>query len=243
MSRYRSSSVALAIVAALALPAFADTAPQPLPFSQNWNTTTLITTDDDWSGVPGIVGRRGDGLTAGTGVDPQTVLAADDPGVPDVNANRSDPDTFVTGGVTEFDGIALPAVALAGSGTASAPYLLVSIETTGWQALEMRYNVVDLDASADNAVQQVALQYRVGGSGAFTNIPTGYIPDATLGPSNAGFGVSMTVNLPAACDDQPVVQLRILTTNAAGSDEWVAVDDISITGTVVPVELMGFTAD
>lgn len=243
MRSYRSLFVALAIVAALALPAFADTTPEVLPFSQDWSKPGLITADDDWSGVPGIEGRRGDGLTAAAGVDPQTVLAADDPGVVDVNADRNDPDTFTTGGVTEFDGIALPAVALSGSGTASAPYLLISIETTGWQALELRYNVVDIDASARNAVQQVALQYRVGTSGAFTNVPAGYIPDATLGPNSSGFGVSMTVNLPAACNDQPVVQLRILTTDAVGEDEWVAVDDISITATPVPVELMSFTAD
>ncbi|TPW14417.1 MAG: hypothetical protein FD129_1081, partial [bacterium] len=29
---------------------------QPLPFSQNWNNTALLNANDDWSGVPGIVG-------------------------------------------------------------------------------------------------------------------------------------------------------------------------------------------
>ena len=40
----------------------------------------------------------------------------------------------------------------------------------------------------------------------------------------------MSVNLPAAVDNQSTVQLRILTTNATGNDEWVGIDDISITG-------------
>ena len=35
---------------------------QTLPFTQNWTTTTLITANDDWSGVPGIVGYRGDDI-------------------------------------------------------------------------------------------------------------------------------------------------------------------------------------
>src|SRR2546422_3125026 len=83
--------------------ALADTSPQTLPFSQNWSNTGLITTNNDWSGVPGIIGYRGDGLTGATGVDPQTVVA-DGSGTPvNVNANHSDPNTFTTGGVTEFD--------------------------------------------------------------------------------------------------------------------------------------------
>jgi uncharacterized repeat protein (TIGR01451 family) len=39
----------------------------------------------------------------------------------------------------------------------------------------------------------------------------------------------INVTLPAA-NDQPFVQLRVMTTNAVGSDEWVGVDDLYITG-------------
>ena len=49
-----------------ALPAAADSTVQPVPFSQSWSDTGLITKDDDWSGVPGITGYRGDNLTATT---------------------------------------------------------------------------------------------------------------------------------------------------------------------------------
>ena len=48
----------------------ADSTYQPLasgPFTQNWFDTGLITTNDDWSGVPGIIGYRGDDLTMVTG--------------------------------------------------------------------------------------------------------------------------------------------------------------------------------
>ncbi len=211
---------------------------QTLPFSQNWSNVGLITVDDMWGGVPGIQGRRGDAITGGTGVDPQTLLAADDPGVVDVNANRADPNTFATGGTTEFDGIANPVVALAGSATADAPYLLIALNTTGLNNIQVNYNVRDLDASVDNAVQQVALHYRIGNSGAFTNLATGYVADATTGPSLAVLVTVVNVTLPSACDNQAEVQLRIMTTNAVGNDEWVGIDDISITGTA-PCDLTG----
>src|SRR6185503_14782487 len=41
----------------------ADSTAQTLPFSQNWSNTGLITLDDNWSGVPGIVGYLGDSNT------------------------------------------------------------------------------------------------------------------------------------------------------------------------------------
>src|SRR5687768_15463855 len=69
----------------------ANNIPQTLAFNQNWSNTNLITTDDDWSNVPGIIGYRGDELITATGVDPRTVLA-DGSGTPvDVNANLTNP--------------------------------------------------------------------------------------------------------------------------------------------------------
>jgi predicted extracellular nuclease len=213
-------------------PATADTSAQTLPFAQNWENTGLITTNDDWSGVPGVVGYLGQDITTSTGVDPQTLLtesaAANDV---DVIANQTS--TAITnGGVAEFQ-IANPVVALQGSGTADAPYLLFSVDTTGLSDIAVAYNLRDVDGTADNAVQPVALQYRVGGSGAFTNLPAGYVADATTGPSIATLVTPISVTLPAAASNHPLVQVRVITTNAVGSDEWVGVDDISITGLVV----------
>jgi uncharacterized protein len=206
----------------------ADTLPQTLPFSQDWSNAGLITASDNWAGVPGIMGYRGDNLTASTDTNPQTVLAPDS--VIDVNANQTAPNTFSTGGVTEF-AIANPTIALAASGTADAPSLVIHLNTLGQGAILVNYLLRDLDGSADNATQQVALQYRLGNSGDFINLPAGYVADATTGPSldNASFAVS--VPLPAAADNQAEVQVRILTTNAGGNDEWVGIDDILITGT------------
>ena len=140
----------------------ADSTPQTLPFTQNWSNTGLITADDNWSGVPGIVGFRGDDLTTVTATDPQTILA-DGSGTPiDVIANQANPNTQATGGVAEFDGIANPVVALQGSGTADAPHIVISVNTTGMSGVKVAYVLRDIDGSTDNAVQPVALQFRVG---------------------------------------------------------------------------------
>ncbi|MCX6873772.1 MAG: hypothetical protein NTW21_08185, partial [Verrucomicrobia bacterium] len=108
------------------------------PFTQNWSNAGLITTDDNWSGVPGIVGYRGDDLTAVTGTDPRTVTA--ESMVVDVNANQTAPNTLTTGGVTEF-ALADPVVALAGSNTADAPYIQIHLDTTGTTSITVQYNL------------------------------------------------------------------------------------------------------
>lgn len=217
----------------------ADGTAQSIPFTQNWSNTALITADDNWANVPGITGYRGDDLTTATGADPQTILADGSATPVDVNANQTNPDTFTTGGVAEFE-IANPVIALNGSGTADAPHIVINLNTTGQSGITAAYNVRDLDGSADNSVQAVALQYRVGSSGNYTNIAAGFVADATTGPSTATLVTPVNVPLPAECNNQPLVQLRIMTTNAAGNDEWVGIDDINITvGGTLPLSANG----
>lgn len=205
-----------------------NTVPQPVGFIQNWSNIGLITADDDWSGVAGIVGYRGDGL-ASTGDDPQTILSDGSATPVDVNANQTNTSS-ATGGISEFE-IVDPVVALQGSGTADAPHIVIHLDTSGFSNIFITYNVRDIDGSVDDAVQRVALQYRVGSSGNFTNIPGGYIADATTGPSLATLVTPVSVTLPSAADDRPEVEIRIITADATGSDEWVGIDDINVTGT------------
>lgn len=225
----RTLVLALAAAGLLSQPVLADSTPQTLPFAQDWSNIGLVVGNDDWSAVPGVIGYRGDGLTGATGADPQP-LVADGGSTPiDVNANQTSPDTFTTGGVTEFH-LADPVLALTGSGTADAPFLLLSLDTTGRSGITVRYDLRDLDGSTDNAVQPVALQYRVGNSGSFVNVPAAFVADATEGPSLAGKVTPVSVTLPAAADNQPLLQLRIITTNAVGNDEWVGIDNIVVDG-------------
>ncbi len=218
----------LGLVLPASISALADGSIQSLPFNQAWSNTGLITTTNDWSGVPGIIGYRGDDITTATGTDPQTLLADGTSTPVSVLANQTNPNTLTTGAVAEFDTLADPVIALQGSGTADAPFILITLNTSGQSNISVSYNLRDIDGSADNAVQQVALHYRVGSSGSFTNLPAGYVADATSGPSLATLVTPVNVTLPAAAENQPVVQLRIMTTNAVGNDEWVGVDDLSV---------------
>ncbi|MFZ2519179.1 MAG: hypothetical protein WA089_10785, partial [Anaerolineae bacterium] len=203
---------------------------QTLPFAQDWSNTGLITVNDDWSAVPGVLGYLGDYLPSSspTAVDPQTIITDTTFTAIDVIANQTNPSTLTSGGVAEFE-IANPVVALQGSGTADAPFLLFHINTTGLSSIQVQYNLRDVDGSIDNAIQPVALHYRVGTSGDFTNVPAAFVADATTGPSLATLVTPINVMLPAAADNQPQVQLRVITSNAVGSDEWVGVDDFSVT--------------
>ena len=218
----------------------ADNTPQTLPFSQNWTSVGLITADDVWTGVPGIIGYRGDDLSTTIDVDLRTVVANGSGTPVDVNANRSDPDTFTSGGVTEFDGITNPTIAFQGSATSDIPHIVIHLNTTGFNNIQVTYNARDIDAGAGiDSVQQINTQFRVGGTGDYANVTGGYIPDATSGVATATLVTPVNVTLPASANNKPLVEVRIMTTNALGSDEFVGIDDISVTGTAGP----GVTAD
>lgn len=226
--RVRTLSAAL-LVALASGQASADATPQALPFSQNWSNADLITTNNVWTGVPGIEGYNGaDGSTTASGTDPQTVIVVPPNNALNVTANQTNPNTNTAGGLAEF-ALTNPVVALQGSGTADYPHLLITLNTTGASAVRVRYNLRDIDGSADNAVQAVALQYRVGDTGNFTNVPEAFVADATSGPSLADLVTPVDVTLPGATANQPLVQLRIITANAPANDEWVGVDDLEIT--------------
>ena len=200
---------------------------------QDWSNIGLITADDNWSGVASITGYRGDGITGSTGTDPRTLTgAATAGGVVDVNANQTSPNTFNTGGVTEFQ-LANPVVALAGSGTASAPSLVFYLDATGRNNITFAATLRDLETGVDNAVQQIALQYRVG-AGNWTNLA--YVADATAGPNVAGPDTAISGTLGSDANNAAQVEVRVITTNAVGNDEWVGVDDIVIGSSPIVVD-------
>ena len=169
-TRHRRRPAAVALIAIFlltiipALPVAANSNPQPLPFSQDWTDTSLIVTADDWSTVPGVVGFLGQNLTTATGIDPQTVVT-DSTVAGDVDVRADQPEAnIIDGGVAEFQGANFPdpVVALQGSGTADAPHMVLNLDTTARANVSVAYNLRDIDDTTDNAVQPIALQYRVG---------------------------------------------------------------------------------
>src|SRR6478752_5012266 len=65
----------------------------------------------------------------------------------------------------------------------------------------------------------------------WTNVPGGFVADATTGPLLATLVTPVSAILPSAANDQTLVQVRIITANVALKDEWVGVDDIQVAGT------------
>ena len=197
--------------------------------SQTWSDGALITANDGWDGVPSIEGFLGNiDAASPTGIDPRT-LTEPALGDLDVVANQTQT-TINNGGVAEFDGLADPTVALQGSGTADAPSLVLFLDTTGRQNVRLQFDARDIDATGagtaneENAVQPLAVQYRTDPAGPWTNLA--YDADVT-GPG-ATEVTPFDIVLPAAAQNQATLQLRVLTTNAAGSDEWVGIDNILV---------------
>ena len=195
-------------------------------YSQDWSNTGLITADDSWSGVPYVIGYRGDGLTSSTGTDPRTITADGSATPIDVNANETNPDTLTVGGVAEFH-ITNPTVALNGSNTASAPHLVFHLDATDRINVRFQANVRDLDGSADNAAQQVAVQYRTSSGAVWSNIIGGYIADATTG-GTATQVTAIDVTLPGDANNAANLEIRVIASNAPSNDEWVGIDDIVV---------------
>lgn len=222
---------------------YCDLASSSMSFGVSLATAGQITSNDNWSNVPCVEGYFGQNLTATHGVDPQTVLGTEFannqlPNTPtNVSANKGNPSAFNAGGLAEFDSGTYLAIGLQGNVQAN-PYLVFYLNATGRGQVTMNYTVQDIDGGSNNSVSMVALQYRVGTTGNFINIPEGFVADATLGGA-AGATVNKTIVLPAAVNNQPNVQVRIITTNAANSsggstpDEWIGINNVSFSSSVL----------
>jgi uncharacterized protein len=200
-------------------------------FFQDWSDTSQITTNNDWSGVQSIMGYRGDGLSSPAGKDPAKVTG--DSTVINVLANQTNTG-LSTGAVAEFE-LANPVVALQGSGTAQAPMLVLYLDASGRQDLRFSVDLRDIDGSADNSIQLVAVQYRVGDTGVWTNLLDSSI-DASSGPSQATLVTHLDLLLPSAVNNQSAVEIRVLTTDAVTSDEWIGVDNIRVTSVAMQAD-------
>ncbi len=200
------------------------------PFIQNWSTVSSLPVNDYWGDVVSVAGYRGDSLTAGIGVDPQTILN-DTPGnALNVTANETNPNTSTAEGVVEFE-TANPTVALRASETANAPNLVLRINSVGCLAgkvMTVSYDVRDIDGSSRNSVSPIALQYRYTAAGNYTNLAQGYVADATFGPNSDSKVTPVFVQLPSSAINQPNLTLRFIGSDAIGSDEFVGIDNIKV---------------
>ena len=154
---------------------------------------------------------------------------ADGSGTPvDVAANRTDPGAIgLAAGVAEFE-LADPVVAIQGSATASAPHLVIALDTRGSAGVTVRLTLRDIDATANDAVEPVAVQYRVGDPG-LRACPAATSPTPPSGRARGDEGNRRARGAARGGRRAPLVEVRVITTDAAGRDEWVGVDDIEVT--------------
>ncbi|MCW3463270.1 Ig-like domain-containing protein [Chitinophaga nivalis] len=119
--------------------------------------------------------------------------------------------------------------------------LVLALNTSGQQNITVSYDVMTLrnpyDGASNTRINEVALQYRIGDTGSFVTIAdVAYQNNST---TQTGSGVTTPQNLagrttllPAACNNQPLVQLRWVNRqiSGAGSRPSFAIDNIQAGG-------------
>ncbi|MDQ6527102.1 ExeM/NucH family extracellular endonuclease [Nocardioides sp. LHD-245] len=208
------------------------------PYSQDWSGLTAAST---WADFPGV-----EGFTTGVSISPSNQPNTTEVGLLTAEGTLTSaltplagntPNTNSNGGVLAYHSATDKTVALSATGTITTPLLAFHLDTSGESGIGVAYDVQDLDSSADDQPTRVALQYRVGTSGSYVNVPGGYVTDAT-GPGNTAVtSTHVAAALPAAADNQADVFVRVITLdNATGSNEHIGIDNIDITtgGVVEP---------
>ncbi len=118
--------------------------------------------------------------------------------------------------------------------------LVLAVVTTGQSNIPVSYDVMTIrnpyDGGANTRVNEITLQYRVGTAGSFTTLTgieyqnnTTTQTTAVTTPQNL---LTKTLTLPAACDNQAVVQLRWASrqVSGGGARPSFAIDNISVGG-------------
>jgi len=221
-ARPRVSSVigillaAMAIVAMLPAGVSAQTnpAPQSLPYAQNFNgfAHTSATYPAGW-----------EGWTIGTpSIDYlMTAPLADLPLIANSDAANT------TGGAHNYGG----RIGFMDGATADN-CLVLSINTVNWQDIRLSFNYQTVHQVA-HVLKTLTYEYRVGTAGTWS-LPTSAVSDRTAPPTGAASGSFTNLALPAAANNQPVVQIRWVDKGTLGtggqSSSW-AINNVSVTGT------------
>lgn len=122
-------------------------------------------------------------------------------------------------------------IGMLASGSQPAGALVVAINTTGKTGINVSWvcHTILQQTSRDNSV---ALQYRVGTSGNFTDVGT-TSTYTSAGKTAIDTSSTFAETLPVAAENQSVVQVRWIyweSAGSAGSRDRIAMDNISITG-------------
>lgn len=216
--------------------------PQPLPYSQDFPLTTTF----PWTSYSYPDGIQGWMVSAAPGTEFSTSPAI---------GNRA----MIASSTIESSGPSLHnyrgRIGFLNDNTHDLAFIF-SVNTEGKQNIAMSYDVMTIRNPygylGSNRINEVIMQYRLGTEGNFTNLfgteyqnNTTQVVSGNPVPQN---NVTINITLPAVCDDQPVVQLRLISRQVSGTGSYhpsFAIDNISVTGEdipTLPVELSSFTA-
>src|SRR5262249_42904918 len=111
--------------------------------------------------------------------------------------------------------------------------LALALDTTGNSSITLSYDMINQIANT-RTVGAVA-QYRLGTSGTWTTIAGTGNPYVQSG-GVAGTVTSISLALPSAADNQPVVQIRwaVWRGTEAGNSSAFGIDNISVSGSGIP---------
>ena len=205
LATLRAAAVGAALF--LAPAALAQTA-QPLPFSQNWTNTGLITADNDWSGVPGIIGYRGEGLTSTTRRRTRRPSSSTRSATPFNFANNRRRRARRPRAASTSSTIANPVVAFQGSGTADAPHLVIRVVTTGSTTSASATTSATLTTRPTTRSSRSRCSSASARRATYTNVPAGYVADASTGPSLATLVTPVDVTCRLRPTTKPSVDIR-----------------------------------
>lgn len=211
---------------------FAQTSPaaQTLPYSQNFDGLLASSTT-----YP--VGFQGWGATAtAPAATYSTALISDKALIGNSSASVN------SGNIHNYNG----KIGFLDTGSADLAIGFALIGT-GQTAIQVQYDAMVIrnpydGTASNNRILEMALQYRIGTTGAFITLPsTAYLSGTTL---QTGTGVTtpqnlqkINVTLPAECDNQAIVQIRWIARQASGttgSRPSFAIDNIKIGSDLVP---------
>jgi hypothetical protein len=202
--------------------------PQGMPYTQNFSAYTGSTTAY-------LAGWQGWTITGSTSTAFPTA-------VPTANkAQTTGSNGSNTNGVFDFSG----KIGLLNSSTTMNSFCL-SISTAGYTAVQVSYLAATQRTQLIDRVGAIGLQYRIGTTGTFMDVGTAYQNINTVSNLTGTGSINpstITVNLPASCDNLSEVQLRWVYKDVSGTGgrPSFSIDDVSVTGTVYAPPALSYT--
>jgi hypothetical protein len=194
--------------------------PQGMPYTQNFSAYTGSTTAY-------LAGWQGWTIAGSTSTVAFPTAAPNGNQTQAAGTNAS-----TSGSVYDFNG----KIGFLNTSSALKSFCL-SMNTTGYTSVQVSYVAATQRTLPAERIGAIGLQYRIGTTGTFQDVGTAYQNINTVANTTGNGSINpstITVNLPASCDNLSEVQLRWVykEISGGGNRPSFSVDDVSVTGTV-----------